>query len=62
MRTVRKNVEKWCAFCGDGRDKQWADDWVIIDQTPTDRRVTILFCPMCGRKLTEGKEVANEND
>ena len=51
---------KWCDFCGYGRDKQWADDWAIIDQTHTERLVTILFCPMCGRQLTEGLEVANE--
>ena len=54
--------EKGCDFCGDGKNKQWADDWAIIDQTHTEHLVTILFCPMCGRKLTKGKEVANEND
>lgn len=60
MRKDKQNIDEWCDFCGDGRDKQWADGWAIIDQTHTERLVTILFCPMCGRKLTEGLEVAND--
>ena len=61
MRKDEQNIDGWCDFCGFGTDKQWADDWAIIDQTHTEHLVTILFCPMCGRQLTEGLEVANEN-
>ena len=55
MEKIEQNIDEWCNWCGDGMDKSWAEDWSITNQCDFDAVVTIIFCPMCGRQLTEGE-------
>jgi len=50
--------EKWCEYCDERNMPLW---WNNAGH-PTKSFIEPNFCPMCGRQLTEGLEVANEND